>query len=274
MRGALLLGLVLVGCAGVVEPSMDASLPGDAGASDAGADTDAGVDGAGLPDAGVDDAGIPDAGAEDAGVPCGSASASWTCTADGARRERCAMSALESESCSRGCLRPPPGTEAQCLGTSYTVNCPGSYGTEKSTAGDYYVTAFGCWVDAQGTIHTDPGDNCIPSCLSQAKAAGLCDAADTGPQCEERLTWFTADGARFGCLARLRITNPANGKSVVAVALDYGPACSLERSVSFPILDASGRVDRYLFGSDQGAVDRALVHVVEVDTTTPLGPVP
>lgn len=274
MRRAFWLGLLLAlgGCAGVAG-SPDASGVDDAGpAEDAGA-SDAGASDAGALDAGALDAGS-DAGMEDAGVPCGSVSAAWTCTADGATRQRCAQSQLESEACARGCLRPPPGTEAQCLGTSYTVSCPGSYGTEKSTAGDYYVTAFGCWVDAQGTVHTDPGDNCIPSCLSQAKAAGLCDAADTGPQCEERLTWFTADGARFGCLARLRITNPANGKSVVAVALDYGPACSLERSVSFPILDASGRVDRYLFGSDQGAVDRALVHVVEVDATTPLGPVP
>jgi NAD-dependent dihydropyrimidine dehydrogenase PreA subunit len=39
---------------------------------------------------------------------------------------------LESEPCARGCLRPPPGTEAQCLGTSYPLSCPGSYGTEKS----------------------------------------------------------------------------------------------------------------------------------------------
>jgi hypothetical protein len=29
-----------------------------------------------------------------------------------------------------------------------------------------------------------------------------------------------------------------------------------------------------LFGSDQGSTDRSLVHVVEVDSSTPLGPVP
>jgi hypothetical protein len=30
----------------------------------------------------------------------------------------------------------------------------------------------------------------------------------------------------------------------------------------------------YLFGGAQGASDMALVHVVEVDESTPLGPVP
>ncbi len=58
------------------------------------------------------------------------------------------------------------------------------------------------------------------------------------------------------------------------MALDYGPSCAVESSVSKAVLDASGRVDRYLYGSDQGAVDRSLVHVVEVDNGTPLGPVP
>lgn len=229
-----------------------------------------------FPDAGAADAGAPDAGEvidPDAGVPCAGAS-TWTCGADGLSRTRCVAGQLEREVCARGCLRPPPGTEGTCLATTATLTCPGSYGTEKSTSGDYFITAFGCWTDETGGLHTDPGDNCIPSCLSQARASGLCMPGDTGPQCEERVTWFTADGARFGCLARLRVTNPANGKSVIAVALDYGPSCSLERSVNFPILDTSGRIDRYLFGSDQGASDRSLVHVVEVDPTTPLGPTP
>jgi len=158
------------------------------------------------------------------------------------------------------------------MGTTTTWSCPGSYGTKKAENGDYYLTAFGCWVDAAGTAHGDSGDNCIPSCLAQAKAAGLCNTGDTGKQCEQRVTWYTADAARFGCLARVRITNPANGKSVVAVALDYGPSCSrVEDTVSKAVLDASGRVDRALFGADQGVSDRSLVHVVEVDPSTPLG---
>jgi hypothetical protein len=123
-------------------------------------------------------------------------------------------------------------------------------------------------------VHTDPGDNCIPSCLSQAQAAGLCDPSASGAACEESLDWYTADGARFGCLQRVRITNPANGLSVIAIALDFGPACSVESVVSGAVLDASGRVDQYLFGGDQGVSDMAVVHVVEVDNATPLGPVP
>jgi hypothetical protein len=151
--------------------------------------------------------------------------------------------------------------------------CTGSYGTQKASSGDYYLTAFGCWKDAAGVSHGDAADNCIPTCLAQAKAAGLCLPGDTGKNCEERVTWFTADAARFGCLARLKVTNPANGKSVIAVALDYGPSCtSVEAKVKKEVLDASGRVDRFLFGSDQGVLDRSLVHVTEVAASTPLGP--
>jgi hypothetical protein len=84
--------------------------------------------------------------------------------------------------------------------------------------------------------------------------------------------WYAADGARFGCLARLRVTNPKNGKACVVVALDYGPSCSVENSVSHAVLDLSGPANLHLFGGAQGAVDKALVHVVEVDPTTPLGP--
>jgi hypothetical protein len=154
-------------------------------------------------------------------------------------------------------------------------SCTGSYGTTKASDGDYYLTAFGCWKDAQGNSHGDAADNCIPSCLAQAKSAGLCHPGDTGKQCEERVTWFTADAARFGCLARVKVTNPANGASVIAVALDFGPSCSsVEAKVKKAVLDASGRVDRALFGSDQGVLDRSLVHVTEVAASTPLGPTP
>ncbi len=265
--------VVLSSCSAGVVGGADSGAD-DAGALEVGA-PDAGNSDAGSFDAGALDAGVLDAGASspDAGSPCTFA-ATWACSADGLRRTRCVQGQAEVEACARGCLKPPPGPEATCLATTSTLSCPGSYGTEKSTSGDYFITAFGCWADATGAIHTDPGDNCIPYCLAQARSSGLCLPGDTGPQCEERVTWYTADGARFGCLARLRVTNPATGKAVIAVALDYGPACSLERSSNFPVLDASGRVDRYLFGSDQGAIDRSLVHVVEVDPSTPLGPVP
>ena len=165
------------------------------------------------------------------------------------------------------------GAEAGAPEAGAPWTCTGSYGTAKASSGDYYVTAFGCWKDAAGVSHGDAADNCIPTCLAQAKAAGLCLPGDTGKNCEERVTWYTADAARFGCLARLKVTNPANGKSVIAVALDFGPSCtSVEVKVKKEVLDASGRVDRFLFGADQGVLDRSLVHVTEVAASTPLGP--
>lgn len=150
-------------------------------------------------------------------------------------------------------------------------SCTGSYGTTKVDTGEYYATAFGCWVDGNGTVHQDSGDNCIPSCLAQAKSSGLC-AGMSGPECEENTQWYAADGARFGCLARLKVTNPANGKAVVVVALDYGPSCTLENKVSHGIVDLSSPTNQYLFGSDQGYLDKALVQVDEVPAATPLGP--
>ena len=148
--------------------------------------------------------------------------------------------------------------------------CRGPFGHTKPADSAYYISAFGCWVDAAGGKHGDSGDNCIPGCLSEAKAAGLCSGS--GKQCEESVTWYVADAARFGCLGRVRVTNPANGKSVIAVALDYGPGCRVENSVSKPVLDASGRINRYLFGADQGSSDRTRVQVEEVSKSTPLGP--
>jgi uncharacterized protein YraI len=229
----------------------------------------------------IDDGGDVDAGTDpgtpDSGSNPGTGCEAWmgtdyTCSPDGTQRAYCSNGSPIAETCDRGCLRSSNGPDA-CLGTTDSLSCSGTWGTRKATDGDYYITAFGCWTDASGNVHTDAGDNCVPSCLSQARALGVCDSGDSGPDCEERVTWYTADGGRFGCLTRLRITNPANGKSVVGVVLDFGPACRVERSAGKEVLDASGRINRYLFGSDHGWSDRASIHVVEVDSSTPLGPV-
>ena len=209
-------------------------------------------------------------------VGCGAyaGDTSFTCSADGNSRGECVGGSANVQACANGCLREPAGQDSICMGTTDNWSCNGSYGADRALDGNYDLTSFGCWTDASGTVHTDPGDNCIPSCLSQAQAAGLCDPAADGPTCEQSVNWYTADGARFGCLQRVRITNSANGMSVIAVALDFGPSCSVESMVSKAVLDASGRVDQYLFGGDQGVSDMAAVHVVEVDNSTPLGPVP
>jgi hypothetical protein len=151
-------------------------------------------------------------------------------------------------------------------------SCNGLYGTIPEANGEYYATEFGCYVDANGNDQGDPGDNCIPACLSQAQSSGLC-AGMSGPECEESVNYYAADGARFGCLARLKVTNEANGKAVVVVALDYGPACSVEATVQHAAIDLSYPADDYLFGEETGISDEALVHVDVVDASTPLGPV-
>lgn len=197
-----------------------------------------------------------------------------TCSGDGNSLGVCTSGAADVTPCPNGCLHEPPPQASICMGTSPTnFSCPGSYGTVPVDDGNYYLTEFGCYVDANGTVHTDPDDNCIPSCLSQAIQAGLCPAGSQGPDCEEKIDWYTADGARFGCLARLRVTNPANGKAVIALALDFGPGCSGENKVNHAVLDASGMVDDYLFGGPEGSSDMATVHVVQVDDSYPLGPI-
>jgi hypothetical protein len=196
---------------------------------------------------------------------------SFTCAPDGNGRGKCVEEELSYEACSNGCLIKASADDV-CMGTTTSWSCNETWGKTKAENGDYYATAFGCWKDANGVSHSDPGDNCIPACLSQAKSSGLC-ANLTGPQCEEKVHWYAADAGRFGCLARLRVTNPANGKSVVVVALDYGPNCSVEKQVNHAAIDLSYPANDYLFGSAQGIVDKSKVHVVEVASSTPLGPV-
>ncbi|WP_394830380.1 septal ring lytic transglycosylase RlpA family protein [Pendulispora rubella] len=164
-------------------------------------------------------------------------------------------------------------TEQEIESAAAAFSCSGSVGTKVPKDGNYYITAFGCWVDANGKAHGDSGDNCIPACLSQLRSKGICSKNWSGKTCEQKLTWFTADAARYGCGARVKITNKKNGKAAVAVVIDQGPACWVERGVKKAVLDASGRVNRHLFGEDKGAVDRALVHVEVVSSKAKLGPV-
>lgn len=149
--------------------------------------------------------------------------------------------------------------------------CKGSYGKTPAADGEYDATTFGCWLDENGTPHTDPGDNCIPACLSTAKKT-LCKGM-SGPACERSVAWYSADAARYGCMTRLKVTNEDNGKAVVVVALDYGPSCSLENAIKKPLIDLSMPASNYLFGGPQGYKDGASVHVDVVPAATPLGPV-
>ena len=206
---------------------------------------------------------------------CGSfPSERYRCSADGNSRGKCVNGSAVVEDCARGCLRHSSPVDDVCMGTADNWSCSGTYSKTKSSSGDYYSSVFGCWLDSNGTAHGDPGDNCIPACIAEAKAAGLCKSSWSGKTCEEQTGWYLADSGRFGCLARVRITNPANGKAVIAVALDAGPACWVESKVGRGVADLSAPVALHLFGtSSVGATDKQKVHIVEVDASTPLGPI-
>jgi hypothetical protein len=258
----------------------DAATAGDAkggtDAANAGDTRASGGDDASDATAAADAGNAGDAGGPEADAGCGefTGDTNFTCSMDGNSRGECINGTPMIEACPRGCLREMSPQDSICMGPTDNWSCNGSYGTDRALNGDYDITSFGCWTDANNNIHTDQGDNCIPSCLNQAIAAGLCMQSDDGPTCEERVNWYTADGARFGCLQRLRVTNTLTGKAVIAVALDFGPSCSVESMVSKAVLDSSGRINLELFGGDQGVSDMSNVHVVEVDNSTPLGPVP
>lgn len=136
---------------------------------------------------------------------------------------------------------------------------------------NFYATSwFGCYFKSDGSIYKDPFDNCEFACGNK----GLCPAGQDGPTCEANLKWFAADADRFGCGARIRLTNCANGKSVVLAVLDRGPNCkSVEQKYGAPVLDMSHDAMTYLFdGKTYGGSDKKGVVVESVDGSTPLGP--
>jgi hypothetical protein len=181
----------------------------------------------------------------------------------------CSSSEGEAETPARRASRDATrSTSASQVGWS----CSGSYGKTKAQDGKYYATSFGCYASSSGKIIKDPGDNCIPGCGGTI-GSSLCPNATTGPACEAAIKWFAADAARYSCGARLKVTNEKNGRSVVVVAIDNGPACSVEAKVKHTAIDLSYPSTDYLFGEQQGITDRSLVTVVEVSDSTPLGPV-
>jgi len=152
-------------------------------------------------------------------------------------------------------------------------SCDGRANTKRPSQGAYAaITSFGCWLDANGASRGDAKDNCIPFCIDEAKAAGVCKSGQTGKQCEQSVGWFVAGKDQYPCMTRLRVTNPANGKSAIAVVLDQGPSCFIEQTISAHVLDASSPLILYLFGEDKSPKERAKVRVEEVPADTKLGP--
>lgn len=149
--------------------------------------------------------------------------------------------------------------------------CSGIFNTNPSPTGAYYATDFGCSSDP---YFTDPGDTCgSAACIQSAYDEGVCTSSQSNADCQRTVNWYAVGGASYGCGARLQVTNPANGKSVVVMVLDNGPSCAVENDASFWVLDVSYPTIMYLFGSEEGWSDHALIDAVVVGPSTPLGPI-
>ncbi|MEZ4408768.1 MAG: hypothetical protein R3A52_20195 [Polyangiales bacterium] len=109
----------------------------------------------------------------------------------------------------------------------------------------YYVTTFGGGVDTQRM-----------ACRGTADGRWL----------------YIADAWRFGCGAKVRVTNPRTGRWCVAEVADVGPNICVERAARRPIIDASPVITRELFNaSSAGWSDRITVRAEMVPRDTPLG---
>src|SRR5690242_12242055 len=104
--------------------------------------------------------------------------------------------------------------------------CNGLYNTQPSPTGQYVATDFGC---SSNPYFTDPTDTCgSAACIQSAYDEGVCSSSQSHASCQRAVNWYSIGGARFGCGARLLVTNPQNQKSVVVMVLDNGPSCSVE----------------------------------------------
>ncbi len=109
----------------------------------------------------------------------------------------------------------------------------------------YYITTFGGGSDAQPM-----------ACAGRADGRGL----------------YIADSWRFGCGARVKLTNPSNGRWCVTTVADVGPNICVERAARKPIIDASPAITRELYNiGSAGWSDRVVVRAERVANTTPLG---
>jgi hypothetical protein len=109
----------------------------------------------------------------------------------------------------------------------------------------YYITSFGGGVDTQRMACTGTADG----------------------------RWlYIADAWRFGCRAKVRVTNPRTGRWCVAQVADVGPNICVERAAGRPIIDASPVITRELFGRNSaGWSERIVVRAELVEGSTALG---
>jgi hypothetical protein len=162
----------------------------------------------------------------------------------------------------------PSGSSASAV--AGFPGCSGLYNTNPSPTGAYYATDFGCSSDP---YFTDPGDTCgSAACIQSAYDQGICSSSESNASCQRAVNWYAVGGSSYGCGARLEVTNPANGKSVVVMVLDNGPSCTVENDADFWVLDVSYPTIMYLFGSEEGWSDHARIQASVVSSSTPLGP--
>ncbi len=170
------------------------------------------------------------------------------------------------------CSASAPADDVGTNGAAVTSfpGCSGSFNTKPSPNGSYYATDFGCSSDP---AFTDPGDTCgSAACIQSAFDQGLCSSGESDATCQRDVNWYSIGGASYGCGARLKVTNPSNGKSVIVIVLDNGPSCTVENEADYWVLDVSYPTIMYLFGSQEGYSDHALIQVAVVASSTPLGP--
>lgn len=166
----------------------------------------------------------------------------------------------------------PEPDEPQPAGGEWS--CDGSTGTTPLASGEYVATSFGCSVLKDGTVISDPGDNCIPACFNQLKASGVCSSNASGATCEKQINWYAADRDRFGCGTKLKVTEPSSGRSAIVMVIDAGPACWVEQQAQTGVVDLSYRATEHLFGGQVGVSEKQMVEVEVVSADTPLGAVP
>lgn len=169
------------------------------------------------------------------------------------------------------CSSSPEGSAASSASAvGGFPGCSGLYNKNPSPTGSYYATDFGC---SSNPYFTDPGDTCgSASCIQSAYTEGVCSSSDSHASCQRKVNWYAVGGSSYGCGARLQVTNPANGKSVIVMVLDDGPSCTVENDANYWVLDVSYPTIMYLFGSEEGWGDHAKVQATVVSSSTPLGP--
>jgi len=142
----------------------------------------------------------------------------------------------------------------QCPAWSSGVACEALSYSDVPADGTYHVTTFG-----------GPGDG---------QDMWVC-----GHKTTDNGSWaYMAGHARFGC-AKVRVEDPASGRSCVAEVADCGPNRCVEEAASFsscashvPILDVSPFVTQHLFGiSSSGWSEKRVVRAEVVAPATPIG---